>query len=624
MKINNDSNLGANFYNLKKPEDMLDPGALLRADGQPLNIHSLSEDARNAEGKKLATQIGVLIPDFKREFDDMAMSKFSAHGFNDGQRKDALESLSAMVKLLQGLKNGAHGMAALPAAEFEKVKIKLMPYANFACADGSVTKLQEALFALETSQSTGMGSTLYDAKIAHLDLFAKELITTRSYANGPFAYQAQCDEIAVLHPGSNAYEVHDIIYLKRLVSSALQVERTGDTDHYVTGMESQWGQGAKREAFLKYLGNRFSEKQTAIDIVNKLTGDLLGDKPVLPPENQLGDNYNQVRVATFADALMDIQTKCNYDGSLIRDIVNIKYPQDASQEDIEYGIALPTSFEYKANADFIIRLAAITGAVKDGYLGGDFKVVACPSAKAILMNAIKDGINVPRDFVRISDILLPISTTAHQMDAVQKCDFYFKLENLKEEIKGQDLSDDKKAEYIEQITLSQGVLHIPAITAALEQRAAVTKLFEEHSPKTIARVLENQLANVQQVHADVNVDQPQQHQISSAAIRTFCSPSVIRKMEEAARIMAERRGGNYSMLGDLLDKFVNMINILIRGKGVTDDKLQHNIDIMQQASDSYKVLAGAGQIQQREANIEPLGFAERINLARANPPQMQV
>ncbi len=62
MKVNKDSNFGAAFYNLKKPTDMLDPGVLLKADGQPLDIEKLNQNERNAEGKRLATKMGELNP----------------------------------------------------------------------------------------------------------------------------------------------------------------------------------------------------------------------------------------------------------------------------------------------------------------------------------------------------------------------------------------------------------------------------------------------------------------------------------------------------------------------------------------------------------------------------------
>ncbi len=600
-----------------------------------------------------------LIPEFKDEFEKMADNRFrGVMGFNDAQRKDALESLSGMVKLIQGLKNGKHGMEALSQEEFDKVTMKLIPYANFACADGAVSKLQEALFTIESSQSAGMSGILYDAKIANLDLFAQELRILHVYPDGPLYYQTACDAIGVLHLNRFqlvSQEVHDKIYLKRLVSDELQVERTGDADHYVTKMEAVSGQEKKKSVFLDYLDTRFSEKMTAIGIVNRLTDDLFGDKPLLPSENDLGDHYNQQRIDDFMGLLEDTQKKCNYSGGLFKEIVDIKYPPGTTQEEIDDVMVLPIAFEYKANADVIIRLAAITGAVNNGYLDGDFKVMTCPSTKALVMDAIKYGININRECVDLGDVLLPITAKIPQMDGVQKCDFYFKLESLKGEIDGQDLSPKKKAEWIERIQASQGLLNTPEITKELEQhaavtlspetiatleqrniarlfegpeasrqRAAITQLFEGNDPETIARILEHQLKAPQAAKGGepgaAEAAQSQQ-QISSAALRAFCDPKIIEKMEKVVEIMEQRSQGNYSSLGDLLDKFVNMINTLI-GKGVTVAKLQENIDIIQEASTAYKQLVGEEQATKQEME-KPLGFADRINQARANPQPQQ-
>ncbi len=99
--------------------------------------------------------------------------------------------------------------------------------------------------------------------------------------------------------------------------------------------------------------------------------------------------------------------------------------------------------------------------------------------------------------------------------------------------------------------------------------------------------------------------------ISADAIRASCSPETIEKMEEVARIMRERLAGNYTLIGNLLDILVSVLNTLM-GYGITDEKLQGNIEALQDISAEYS--RGIPLVPEEEA-VE-ISFVKRIEEAR--------
>ena len=87
------------------------------------------------------------------------------------------------------------------------------------------------------------------------------------------------------------------------------------------------------------------------------------------------------------EVLNRIKAKCDYPSDLFNEIVHMRFPEDAIQYDIDNLFVNLIAYEYKPNVNSILRLAAITKAVKDGYFGGDFKVLTCPSVKDLIMTA---------------------------------------------------------------------------------------------------------------------------------------------------------------------------------------------------------------------------------------------
>ena len=271
-------------------------------------------------------------------------------------------------------------------------------------------------------------------------------------------------------------EVHNIIYLKNLVSTDLQIGKTGNLDQAVVKLERQSGQPAGREAVLSYLNHRVAEKETISMIVDSVTATI-----ALPPVPQLDINVN------YNGMLSDFEESLNTAKSSMRlKSANLRKDLCTINED-DYSIS------YKQNAQGILRLMVIGACCEYGYFGGEMKAFTCSSMRNLVMLADKAGIDLGQSFIEPKDVFDKIMANAAGLSPKQKFDIYVQLYRLEKEVKGLELSYEKGGQILGRIAELEQSVNVANSANVMAQADEASQLFDGYRARTIARVLIDQL-----------------------------------------------------------------------------------------------------------------------------------